>query len=308
MEQASRVSAAASRLRLLQAELADRPAEVRLQELRSEIDRVGKTMSATDRAAFMADLAEQFPRASQTGSNAGNAGPAPVAKAPPPVGPADAPRLADEIGKMWPVLTEDLRQQVRAALGPAMPPAAAGGDIQAPQWRKILGLNPDDPVDPAKANELALALLSLSVSIDRVVCGVWKETNTSGEMKRAENLKLVASQFVRNWTGTGADKMLAEVTDLQLLLYAMLKAIQLFPNMFADRHLARFDPAVIGANVGAAGEKGGGWFGDSKKANSGKCWEEYMRLMAEYDKNSLQEEVKALLTDEVGRVLKQRRK
>ncbi len=259
----------------------------------------------------METLAEQFPRSATDGATAAprtSSAPAAAPKPPPPPGPADTPKLAEEIAALWPMLTEDLRQRVRVALGPVMPPPAAGGDVRAPEWRKQLGLNADDPVDPARAIELGLALMTLSVNIDRVVCGVWKDTNTGGEFKRAENLKTIAGQFLRQWQGAGSDKMQAEVNDLQLLLYAILKALQLFPTMFADRHLARFDPAVLMANTGIVGERGTSWFGDSGKAASAKCWEEYQRLMKDYDKNSLADEVKAMVTDEVYKVLRQRRR
>ncbi|MBX9735586.1 MAG: hypothetical protein K2X32_01555 [Phycisphaerales bacterium] len=310
LEGSGRASALAARLRLLQAELADRPAEVRAQELRGEIDRASQGLSADQRSSLMETLAEQFPRSATDGAVAPRASGAPVAvpKPPPPAGPADTPKLAEEIAALWPMLTEDLRQRVRAALGPVMPAPAAGGDVRAPEWRKQLGLNADDPVDPARAIELGLALMTLSVNIDRVVCGVWKDTNTGGEFKRAENLKTIAGQFLRQWQGAGSDKMQAEVNDLQLLLYAILKALQLFPTMFADRHLARFDPAVVMANTGIVGERGTSWFGDSGKAASAKCWEEYQRLMKDYDKNSLADEVKAMVTDEVYKVLRQRRR
>ncbi len=310
LEGSGRASALAARLRLLQAELADRPAEVRAQELRGEIDRASQGLSADQRSSLMETLAEQFPRSATDGAVVPRASGAPVAapKPPPPAGPADTPKLAEEIAALWPMLTEDLRQRVRAALGPVMPAPAAGGDVRAPEWRKQLGLNADDPVDPARAIELGLALMTLSVNIDRVVCGVWKDTNTGGEFKRAENLKTIAGQFLRQWQGAGSDKMQAEVNDLQLLLYAILKALQLFPTMFADRHLARFDPAVLMANTGIVGERGTSWFGDSGKAASAKCWEEYQRLMKDYDKNSLADEVKAMVTDEVYKVLRQRRR
>jgi hypothetical protein len=313
-EQVNAVAAMAARLRLLQAELSDRPAEVRAQELKGEIDRATRSLSAADRRAFMNALAGQFPRWGEGSVSVSTNGSAPSAapvasKPPPPPGPADAPKLASEIASLWPVLTEDLRQQVRAALGQALPPPSAGSaDARAADWRKLLGLNPDDPVDGGKAMELALAIMSLSVNIDRVVCGVWKETNAQGEFRRAENLKLIAGQFLRGWAGAGSDKMQGEVNDLQLLLYALLKAIQLFPNMFADKHLARFDPAVIAANTGAAGERGTSWFGDSNKAANAKCWEEYLRLMKDYDKSTLSDEVKGMLTDEVYKVLRQRKK
>lgn len=313
LELTNRVMATASRLRLLQAELADRPAEVRAQELRGEVDRVTKGLGREERAAFLSALASQFPRwggddAAAPVAKGASIAPQPVAKAPVPAGPADAPRLAGEIAQLWPLLTEELRQQVRASLGPALPPPSAGGVANVPDWRKLLGLNPDDPVDGAKSAELGLAALSLAVNIDRVVCGLWRETNTGGEFKRAENLKMIAGQFLRNWAGATGEKMQGEVNDLQLLLYALLKALQLFPNMFADRHIARFDPAVIATNAGIGGaERGASWFGDTGKAANSKCWEEYQRLMKDYDKNSLADEVKAMITDEVYKVLRQRR-
>ncbi|CAN5806018.1 hypothetical protein BH11PLA1_BH11PLA1_17750 [soil metagenome] len=308
-----RVSAIASRLRLLQSELADRSSDVRAAELRGEIMRETGAMSRDEKAAFLAELSGQFPR--YTSANGAGGGPSSGAaalqsppKPPPPPGPADAPRLADEIGKLWPMLTEELRQQVRSALGAAVPPATASLASTAPEWRRVLGMNADDPVDAARSAELGAALTQLVANLDRVACGVWKETNTSGENKRAETLKTLGAQYVRGWQGASQEKVQAEIESLQMLVLGLLKAMQQLPSMFADRHLQRFDPAVIMANVSRPEGTASGWFGgDTGKATPVKCWEEYKRLMSELDKNMLTDEMKAMVTDVVNRLYRHKR-
>jgi hypothetical protein len=312
----SRALAAAHRLRLLQAELADQSPEDRAGHLEDELERLVRAVGTGQQGAFLAELAGCFdPGVGLAGGGAvggggsggggvgsvagGGAGPvAPVAQS--------LSDLATELMSRWGEAEERERAEVRAALvaggvAPPAPKASGGGELSeavAAQWRKALGLGPGDKIDVGRVQELGAMMAELLLSKERrqegvleVLLGVWRNLARDDRDRRGMSLATLASQASIGAGGVTTQRVSEEAREFKRFVVALVLAVKQLSDQHAKRHMLRFSVEAIEADAPSAG------FAVSKEA---AYWRHYKALMEGVSEETLAAELAGQYVKIVG--------
>lgn len=214
-ERARRVAAVAQRLRVVQAELADHPAEERRAHMRDEVDVVLRSIVPGERKQFLFELMDAFPILAEAGGapvegadratlDALAAAQAELATAKKELGRfSDPVWTAERLAELAPRMSEEQRRavikklstagltEVRAvevsrsesapvpAAAPAAPAPAAAPAAAAPSLaadlRKAMGLTEADAIDAGRAGELCAVLAEFGGGLDELVWTAWRQ-------------------------------------------------------------------------------------------------------------------------------------
>ncbi len=294
---AQRASAAASRLRALQAELADQPAADRQGHLDDAIERFLKQVPGGQQQEFLQELSEQLQGG---GASAAVVEPALQSRGP---APKSVPDLAQELAVRWGECDAAERERVLEALraiglneqsgGGASPAQSLSGMPEGVevQWRRALGLGASDPLDAARALEVGAMATELLMGRDRkaegilpVLWSIWREVARDDRDKRGAALPTIAAQLVSGHPSASPAKLSEEARAFKSFMVAMIVAIKHLSSEYAKKHLNRFSVDAI------TNDAPDGTFTVSKDA---QCWRHYRALMEGISEDTLESEIKA---------------
>lgn len=314
-ERAKKVAAVAARLRIVQAELADEPADQRQEHLGDEVQRALGGMSPDEQKAFLGELMSHFPTFDEGSAKADAA----AADSTRPLLAAlegqlrDPKALCDRLIEAMGPLPDAQKQAIRDKLaaaglvetrtvaGPA--PAAApsgGGEVSEAGSRALrlkLKLGDKDPVDTGRVYELSAVLSDCVMRLDRVVWQAWSSMAPHSNVKRREMIERVAGQMAMGRPEVQAAQVSAEVERLQKLSLAIIASVSKSGSIYAQRWNERF--SVDAVKRAAQPRK--------KLAESfdTTCWKVYSELAQNMDTNAIAQEITGAIVENVEKLMNQ---
>ncbi len=281
------VSATASRLRLVQGDLADDPADSRRELLTETIQVAMSKLAPAEREAFLRELEGMFPSWDSNVSVSAQAGE-------PAASPADQKELKDpsflvaRLAELAPALSDVQRRILTDRLREAglAPAASAGADLPQEPVQRLkarLQIKAGEP-DAGRLVELATVLVDLAAGLDQIVWSTWKTIAPRSAVRRPAPLLHSMGRFAVASPEVGRAQVAQDAERLRALTAAMIAAVSQIGRQFAQGHLAKFAPAEITA---MAGMEGGGLL-TSKEV---KCWRKYVELAGSVDEASIEAEI-----------------
>lgn len=286
-----KAAALANRLRLVQADFADEPAQARTEQMEDEIQRVLATVAPTEREQLLAVLAEKFPSWDTN-----------VAAAPAPAAESKAPvqsimdrrelqdpsflvaRLVELGGKMS---GEDKKAAAAALKGVGIVEQTSSGALPEAQAKALmlaLGMNPSDTLDAARLLDLATLLVELAGSLDQVVWNTWKAVAPTSPIKRAGSVKVTMSKFAAGDQDTPRGQVKQDLERLRQLTAALTASVNQAGRSFAQKHIEKFAPAEI---ENLAKMSSGGLLVSQEV----KCWRKYVELAGPVDAQAIERDL-----------------
>lgn len=293
-DQSRKVMALASRLRLVQAELADERSEVRQEQLDGEIERVLAVIQPAEREEFLRELMRSFPGGNGEVVKAG--APAPAVQSGPSL-PKDPAALAefvtDALLKNWGSLGVEQKKALTAKLtqGGVVAPSAGGGGGTLPEnvvrdLRGKLQLGSTESPDAARVSELAAMTVDFVMGVDRLVWGMWSRKispmsaiRSTGPMQRFMR-EYVTGKIDPLQSGTGGGPA-GDMRRLLEMTVAVVSALGQAGTSFGDRFVSQYSPGAIEETVGEGGFR-------NKDA---ECWKIYKASAAKLDRGSIDAEI-----------------
>jgi len=277
-ERTKRVDAAASRLRLIQTDFADEPADLRRGHLSDAVGQALADIASADRDAFLRELMDRFPTWDA------NVDVAPLPEVPAPVQSTTDERelhdpsfLLTRLEELLPELSDGEKKAVTERLrAMGIAPQVVGGLPEEPveEVKETLSVNKKQTFDPARAVDLLSPLLTFAVKIDPLVRRTWGSLAPQSRLQTLTPLAHAMRQYV---TGSGAvnrEQIVLAVEHLRQLLASMVFALAQ-PGKFTSSYLTRFSPDKIEDLVKM---EGGKWL----VSNDARCWDKYRQLASQF--------------------------
>jgi hypothetical protein len=286
-ERSRLVAATASRLRLLQADLADEPADVRQEHLDDVVRASLSKLVPQERDSFLAELEEAFP---SWDSNVA------VASEGAAVSVMDRKELEDPsfLVARLAELSSGLTDIQRRVLADRLREAGLAPRVQegGPPWpeesegkfRTRMQLGEQESVDAGRLMELATLLVEVASSLDQLVWNTWKTVSPRSALKRPAPLSHTMGRFVSGDTEVGRGQVAQDAERLRQLTAALVSAVSQVGRQFAQGHVSKFSPTEIAA---MAGLEGGGLL-VSKEV---KCWRKYVELATSMDEVAIEGQI-----------------
>ncbi len=279
------LAATAHRLRLVQADMADQPIDVRHQCLAEEIERALASVPPDQRPAMLEGLLERFPVWEE-------AEPIVIEKAIDPPADADAliARLAELAGAMAPAERQALSAKLSEAglASEAVPAGAPLADDVAASLRKVLGLPPGAAVDPARLARLVVLLAGFAGQMEQVAWTTWRTFAPRSELRRDVEVRRGLAEYLAGQGPADGPAVAQALQGVRGLLAALIGAVGQVSRQFGERHQARLSPAGIEAAVRLEG--GSLWTG-----LDARCWHKYVELAQGLDEAAIQREITEIL-------------
>ncbi len=310
-DRARRVAALAQRLRLLHAEMAEQPLELRADQLQDEVQRSLASMQPGDREGFLAELMEAFPAWGGNGS-AAVAIPSRATKAAPAETPPDASRLTDMLIEAAAKLPEGERAKIKERLkagGLADEARASGisvamagavtsgagvlsGAVLA-ELKRAAGLKADDQVviDSTRAAEVAAVLSDFVLRLEPWACSYWQSLAPDAKNIVPPSLQKELQKFLAGDASVTKEVLAKNVYRLRSLVSLLMREVLEAGKQFGRDHIQRYAPAEIEKMVPA----GGVW----AAARAGRCWEQYVRLMEGVDAAGIEKRLRTMIAKSV---------
>jgi hypothetical protein len=287
--------ALASRLRLVQAELADERPEVRQEQLDGEIERVLAAMQPAEREAFLRELMRSFPgeNGEAVKSSAVQAPAAPSGPTLPKEPGALADFVAEALLKNWGSLGAEQKKALTAKLtqGGVVAPSTGGGGGTLPEsvvrdLRGKLQLGSTESPDPARVSELAAMTVDFVMGVDRLVWGMWSRKispmsaiRSTGPMQRFMR-EYVTGKIDPLQSGTGGGPA-GDMRRLLEMTVAVVSALGQAGTTFGDRFVSQYSPGAVEETVGEGGFR-------NKDA---ECWKKYKEVASKLDRGAIDAEI-----------------
>lgn len=131
-ERGRRLVALSQRLRVLHAQLADQPADMRAEQIRDQVQQAVSSLQPAEREPFLRDLLVSFPTWSGMGDGVPRAQPAPAAAAAPAPMPSDPRALAERLIEVGGQLSEAEKREIGARLRAIFPMGSVAAPVAAP--------------------------------------------------------------------------------------------------------------------------------------------------------------------------------
>lgn len=305
-EVAKRAAAAANRLRLVQADLADEQESVRLAHLRDEVDRALAGLGPEDREPFLKELMARFP----VWESAAAPAPAAAAAKDPEAEAAlaglnDPSYLAERLTKLASSMPEAERAAIGAKLaaafgvaGPAAPAApAASGDEILKRFGKLVE-SESATLDPAKLAEAAEVLVKFASSLDQWVWNAWQgRLAPRSAVRRREMVVKSIAHYASGAPGVTIATVTGDVERLRQLILALISAVNQSGTLFAQRWLEKFSVAAIEQ----AAEPATVWEGKPVK-----CWKKYVELAGPLERSAIEKDIVEAVADYVDTLMRSR--
>lgn len=299
----------ANRLRVLHAELADQPADMRSEQLRDEVQRTVGGLAPGAREPFLTELVRQFPIWSADGVVSGaTAAPAPKAAAPEPKDPKS---LAERLIEACRGLGDADRQAIAARLSagglvlkqgvPAAAPVAApaGAPVTASgaaEFRKHVGMAADAPVDSSRLADVAAMLAEFTLRLEPWACNFWKDIAPDAKNTVYPTLNKDLGRYMLGDDKLPKEALAKSVYRLRSLVSLLLKGMSEAGRSFSKDHMGRYSVEAIEKAAGPGG---------LMTAKEVLCWRQYVRQMEGVDGAAIEKRLKSLMAKDVDASLSQ---
>ncbi|MDR0353889.1 MAG: hypothetical protein LBI02_11295 [Opitutaceae bacterium] len=270
----------ASRLRYLQANLADDARENRESFLEDELKKLLDPVPAGKRQLYLDTLAEKFPTWESL------AAAAPAAEAGPDgMAPDDIWAL---FLKTLPRYTLEQRETIRRRLADAGFVHVASDSLDTDALAEItqkLKLSPADKLDAARLGKLFAALAEVCIMTDQLVWNVWKGLAPKSAIRRDNSAGDLRSALRRSVTGdaeVSAAQIARQLEGMRQLIAGLVASLGPAGKNFARRFQSRYSPEAIRDIVKLEG--GASIFGNADS----RLWKKYTELAGEISEGSIQ--------------------
>ena len=296
------VAATVNRLRLIQVDFADQPADVRENYLSDEVEHALAKLLPDQRPTFVQELKVRFPT---WDGNVDVTGPSQSANT---TSASDAKELQDymflisRLQQIAPSLTEEQRKTAIARLRDCGLSEAGSG----PEWpaqplkalRAKLQLTDKDKIDATRLLELTGELVAFAASLDQLVWATWKQVAPKSDMKRPTPVQRTCAKFASGDPETARPQVADDVDRLRQLTAGLISAIAQSGNLFAQRHVSKFSVA----NIEAYADKVPGLM-TSKEV---KCWRQYKELSTAMEVQTIEKEIQDAIAEYTETLIKGR--
>jgi len=298
-DRAKLVVATANRLRLVQADFADEPEDVRRGYLADEIQRALSGLVPGERQAFLDELKEHFPTWDGNVQLPASAAPAQA--------PMDQRELKDPsflVSRLI-ELAGGLNADQKRALADRLAEAGLARSETVMRWpatpeqmlmSKMHSL-PEEPLDPGRVLELLAMLVEFTASLDQLVWTTWRTVAPRSTIKRPSGLLRNFAKFAAADKDTVRGQITQDLDRLRQLTAALVSAISQAGRQFAHSHSIKFSPTEIESL--ASMEKGG--MLTSKEV---KCWRKYVELASGRDEAAIEAEIMQSIADYAESLMK----
>jgi len=262
-------SKSAMRLRFVQADFADRPADERRSFLDDEVKRALKDIAPEKRSRYVQALAEHFPTGFITN--------APSVDATPSDNSPEA--LIEALVTIAPKLPKSLLVSFGLRLQ-----EAGFGEIKS---TTLMDAPPDDllksiPLDPLQPVDLqrlyrALAIFAeYYIGLETIIWRTWQELAPTSPVRRdatvGGDVKKVTARYLQGDREVAAEQLRQIVEKTRKLMGGLLGAIPSGGAAFLERFLSEFSPEKVAA-LAKADKSLGGWTDDAKS------WNKYKKMV-----------------------------
>ena len=273
-------AAAAVRLRYLQANFADDPAESREAFLEEELKKLLDPVPLGKRQAYLDTLAEKFPTWESL-----SAAPAIADKA------ASDSTSPDEVWSLFlktlPKFSPDQRETIKKRLADAGFVRVSGDSLDASSSSDItekLKIPPSDKIDPTRLGKLYASLADFAIMTDQLAWNVWKNLAPKSTVRRDGSAGDLRTALRRSTTGdpeVSAAQITAQLEKLRQLIAGLIAAIGPAGKNFTRRFQSRYSPEAIRDMVKL---EGASVFGNVDARN----WKKYTELAHEISEDTIQ--------------------
>ncbi|MDX2132097.1 MAG: hypothetical protein SFY69_08595 [Planctomycetota bacterium] len=325
-ERGRRLQSLSRKLRVLHAQLADQPADMRAEQIRDQVQQAIASLQPAEREPFLKDLLVSFPTWS-AGEAAAAPAPAPRAPAAPQV-PADPKSLADRLVEMAGTMTDaekrEIAQRLRGAFplpGPVLTaqggtgagtgssgltaaaaaamsasPMFSGSGNAAAELRKQTGLPAEAPLDGNRVTELAAILAEFTLRLEPWACSYWRDMAPDAKNQVFPALKTELPKFMLGDEKVPRESVAKSAYRLRSLISLLMKGVTEGGRAYAREHLSVFSVEAIGKAAGS---------GSLMESKDVKNWKQYVRQMEGVDAQAIEKKLKAMIAKDVDAGLSQ---
>jgi len=269
-EEALWASGLAARLRLIQANFADDPANVRQGYLTEEIERAVKQVSPTRRKAYLECLAERFPAWEGVRS---------TAQSDMKVGAAvmTPEELVAGLVELAPTLSAETRASFAAqlqAVGLSVKESADAFLELPPEIEKKLGLPPGKRLHLERTVKLLAITAELALALDQLAWALWKQLAPKSSIRKENDLSRLSGSYLAGDGEVSTAQLSQLVEKTRRLIAGLLGAVGRAGSSYAKRYVTRLSPEVIED-----------WARMEKKWNESveaACWRKFVQQAKEY--------------------------
>ncbi len=290
----------AHRLRLIQLDFSEGPADERREYLSEEIGRSLRGLTPGQRPQLLDRLKSHFPSWDADMDVATDG----ASKAPRSASDEDDLRdasfLVTRLVEASKGMSDGERQVVRDRL------VAAGLADAAPKlaWRddateeliKMLEAKGEDDLDPQRALSVVDLMVSCIMGLNRLSIRTWQEMAPKEKTMEPGKLGRDLSRYFAGDPDVSREQVAEDLERTRTLVASLVFAIKNAPREWAHRFLERFSEAAITGSVTA---EGGVKFLDNKDK---RCWDKYKQLAADLDQVSLSQEILDVVAEFATRI------
>jgi len=244
-----RVEQAASRLRAVQADLADAEEDLREEHLLDELQRSLEGLMPAEREVFLEELGKRFPSWDQAVAPIDREDRAPGRSGVDERELDDPSFLVERLLAIAPRMSEGERATAGRRLA-SVGLAPAGGEISEQSLAFVREMMPGDAsgeVDPARCAELAAVLLDFTLKVDKVVWMTWRQMARSATIRRKGGLEAKSMAFASGDPSVSRNEVVEEVELLRRVLAGILAVLPQSGRLCYQRMSFLFPESVMDA-------------------------------------------------------------
>jgi hypothetical protein len=264
-EEQTWASKTAMRLRFVQADFADRPAEERRGFIEDELEGALRDLTAEQRPGYVRALAEHFPTAFVLEQEAPDATPA-----------DNSPEaLVEALVKIAPQLPKSLLAEFGLRLqqaGYMEIKSTTLMDAPPEEVLRTIPLDPAQPVDLQRLYRTFAVFAEFYISLDTIVWRIWQELAPKSMIRREPgDIRRLGARYLQGDREVAAEQIRQMVEKSRMLTAGLLGAIPAGAAAFLARFSDEFSPEGIGA-LAKSDRNIPGWTDDAKS------WNQYKKM------------------------------
>lgn len=271
----------ALRLRFVQADFAERPAEERRSFLEDELRRALKEVPVEDRGRRAQALAEHFPTGFTVEGERAEAIPA-----------ENSPEaLVQALVEIAPQLPKRLLADFGLRLQEAGYMEIKSTTLMDTPPEELLRAFPLDPLQPVDLQRLFRTLAVFAeyyIGLETIIWQIWQELSPNALIRRdttpGGDVRKLSARYLQGDREVSAEQVRLVVEKTRKLMAGLLGAIPAGGTAFLERFAADFSPENIAA-LARADKSLGGWTEDAKN------WNMYKKLVDDHQGQVFQEKM-----------------
>lgn len=290
MTRSERVAAVANRLRLILADFADESVDVRQGYLSEVVQQSLSSLAPEERQRFLNELRERFPTWDASMASVGSSKQAAVVPLTDHREWNDVSYVLERLIELAGPLKAEQKKAIAQRLAEAGLVKVGDASLPAEEVQKLcaaLNLDPKTTSNPARVLEMVTRLVDFALRLDQLVWPIWKSIAPRSSLRPAGDLKSTMARFV---SGQSDVPLSRNIEDLRHLLASLLTAMSQIGRRFAQRHLAKFSPSEIEANVKLEGKS-------VLETWQAKYWLRYIELSKHLDEPMIEREIIQIIAE-----------